>query len=286
MTTAMQKENKKTFWKKIKFKYKVLIVNSNTLEEVARLSISKLNGFSLVLFSALFIFLLASIIIIFTPLRNYLPGYVNSEVRSQIVTNKVYADSIADELAKQAAYIDNLKSILNGEAAADTVAAATAVTTGTKDTLPGPTQRELAFRQAYEDNEKYNLTSTMISQSRLNGLAFSRPIAGMVTTQFNPAKGNNGIDISTEASLNICALLDGTVVFTSYAAGRGYTAVVQHSNNLTSIYSGCATLLKSTGQTVKAGEAIAVTDDKPGDNLHLEVWHNGKPLDPNKYIAF
>ena len=282
----MQKGNNNTFWKKIKFKYKVLIVNSNTLEEVARLSISKLNGFSLILFSALLIFLLASIIIVFTPLRNYLPGYVNSEVRSQIVTNKVYADSIADELAKQAAYIDNLKKILGGEAATDTDSAMTTVATSVKDTLSGPTQRELDFRRAYEENEKYNLTSSMISQSRLNGLAFSRPVAGVTATPFDPAKGNNGIDIATEASLNICALLDGTVVLTTYTAGQGYTAVMQHSNNLTSIYSGCDILLKTTGQSVKSGEALAITRDKAGVNLHLEVWHNGKPLDPNKYIAF
>lgn len=55
--------------------------------------VSKLNGLS-VLLSVLFVlFLIASLIVAFTPLRNYLPGYMNSEIRAQVVENALRVDS-------------------------------------------------------------------------------------------------------------------------------------------------------------------------------------------------
>lgn len=278
----MQSANKKTLWKDIKFKYKILIINSNTLEEVARLSISKLNGLSLILFTSLVIFLFSSAIIIFTPLRNYLPGYVNSDVRSQIVSNKVYTDSITVELIKQSNYIENLRSVLSGNLDIDSIKTANSNTVTPKDTLMSPSQIELTFRENYESNEKYNLTSNMLSQTRFNGLNFSRPTYGLVVGRFIPGK-NNGIDIAIDNQQNICSILDGNIINTSKGI-NGYTVVVQHSNNLISIYGNCAAMLKEVGANVKSGEAIALSQDN--NNLHLELWYNGKPLDPNKYIAF
>ena len=71
----MKKKRRKAFWNNIKFKYRLTITNENTLEDIITLRVSKLNGLS-VLLSVLFVlFLIASLIVAFTPLRNYLPGY-------------------------------------------------------------------------------------------------------------------------------------------------------------------------------------------------------------------
>ena len=98
----MKKKGRKAFWRNIKFKYKLTVINENTLEEVIGIHVSKLNGFSVLLAACTVIFLLAAIIIVFTPLRNYLPGYMNSEVRSQVVTNALKADSLVEALERQA----------------------------------------------------------------------------------------------------------------------------------------------------------------------------------------
>lgn len=279
----MQKESKKTFWRNINFKYKVYVINSNKLEEVAKLSISKLNALSLVIFTSLLIFLISSAIIIFTPLRYYLPGYVNSEIRSQIVANKVYADSIANELIKQSAYIDNLREVMKGGLTIDSVKTSAPDVAGSKDTLMTPSPAEMAFRHNYENNEKYSLTNNIISQTRLNGVSFARPLYGTVAKPF--ATGHSGIDIAVDSPTNVCSVLDGTVVYTGHPTGEGYTIIIQHSNNVTSIYRDCERLLKESGMSVKSGDAIAITT--PGHrHLHLEIWHNGHPLDPTKYIAF
>ena len=68
-----KKKKSKAFWNNIKFKYKLTIINENTLEEVVGIHVSKLNGFSVLLSVLTILFLIASVIIAFTPLRNYLP---------------------------------------------------------------------------------------------------------------------------------------------------------------------------------------------------------------------
>ena len=83
MQTKKRKKSK-AFWNNIKFKYKLTIVNENTLEEVVGLHVSKLNGISVLLSVLTVLFVIASLIVAFTPLRNYLPGYMNSEIRAQL----------------------------------------------------------------------------------------------------------------------------------------------------------------------------------------------------------
>ena len=88
-----KKRRSRAFWKNFKFKYKLTVVNENTLEEIVGLRVSKLNGLSVLLSVLAVLFLIAACIIAFTPLRNYLPGYMNSEVRTQIVDNALRVDS-------------------------------------------------------------------------------------------------------------------------------------------------------------------------------------------------
>ena len=78
-----------------------------------------------------------------------------------------------------------------------------------------------------------------------------------------------------------------------YTANDGYTIAVQHKENLISVYRNCSRLLKEVGDKVYAGEVIASLGKggESSDNvlkpyLHFELWHRGKALDPNIYIAF
>ena len=103
---------RKRFWHNIKFKYKLTIVNESTLEEVVGLHVSKLNGLSVLLAVCVVLFVIVALIVSFTPLRNYLPGYMNSEVRKQIVDNALLADSLHRLLDRQNLYIMNIQDII------------------------------------------------------------------------------------------------------------------------------------------------------------------------------
>ena len=283
------KNKRKSFWKNFKFKYKLTITNENTLEEIVGIHVSKLNGVSVLLFAVTVIFLITSVIIAFTPLRNYLPGYMNSEVREQVVLNALRADSLQWVLERQRMYIMNIQDIISGNVKVDSVHSIDSLTVTRTEELVERTQAEDDFRKQYEETERYNLT-TIDNAPVMSGLIFFRPTRGMVSSDFDANKQHYGIDIAANPNESVLATLDGTVILATYTADTGYVIQVQHAQNLVSVYKHCGSLLKKVGDTVKAGEAIALvgnTGEKTtGPHLHFEIWNKGRSLDPTKYIVF
>jgi murein DD-endopeptidase MepM/ murein hydrolase activator NlpD len=283
------KNKRKAFWKNFKFKYKLTITNENTLEEIVGIHVSKLNGVSVLLSAVTVIFLIASLIIVFTPLRNYLPGYMNTEIREQVVTNALRADSLQWLLERQRLYIMNIQDIISGNIKVDSVHSMDSLTETRTEELMERTQAEEEFRKQYEETERYNLT-TMDNAQAVSGLIFFRPTRGMVSSGFDANHKHFGIDIAASPNESVLATLDGTVILATYTADTGYVIQVQHSQNLVSVYKHCGSLLKKVGDSVKAGEAIALvgnTGEKTtGPHLHFEIWNRGRALDPSNYIVF
>ena len=283
------KNKRKAFWKNFKFKYKLTITNENTLEEIVGIHVSKLNGVSVLLSAVTVIFLIASLIIVFTPLRNYLPGYMNTEVREQVVTNALRADSLQWLMERQRMYIMNIQDIISGNVKTDSIHSIDSLTVVRSEELMERTQAEDEFRKLYEENERYNLT-TIDNAPAVTGLIFFRPTRGMNSSGFDANQKHYGIDIAASPNESVLSTLDGTVILPTYTADTGYVIQVQHNQNLVSVYKHCGSLLKKVGDTVKAGEAIALvgnTGEKTtGPHLHFEVWNKGRALDPTKYIVF
>ena len=283
------KNKRKAFWKNFKFKYKLTITNENTLEEIVGIHVSKLNGVSVLLSAVTVIFLIASLIIVFTPLRNYLPGYMNTEIREQVVNNALRADSLQWLLERQRMYIMNIQDIISGNIKVDSVHTIDSLTETRTEEQMERTQAEEEFRKQYEETERYNLT-TIDNAQAITGLIFFRPTRGMVSSGFDANQKHFGIDIAASPNESVLATLDGTVILATYTADTGYVIQVQHSQNLISVYKHCGSLLKKVGDSVKAGEAIALvgnTGEKTtGPHLHFEIWNRGRALDPSKYIVF
>ena len=285
----VKKKRHKAFWSNIKFKYKLTIINENTLEEVVGLRVSKLNGISVLLSVLTVLFLVASVIIAFTPLRNYLPGYMNSEIRAQVVENALRVDSLQQLVDRQNLYIMNIQDIFSGTIRVDTVHNMDSLTTVREDSLMERTQREAEFRKQYEETEKYNLTS-ITARPDIEGLIFYRPTRGMITDKFDAEKKHFGTDIAANPNESVLATLDGTVILSTYTAETGYLIEVQHNQDFVSVSKHCGSLLKREGDTVKGGEAIALVGNSgtltTGPHLHFELWHRGRPVNPEKYIVF
>ena len=283
------KNKRKAFWRNFKFKYKLTITNEDTLEEIVGIHVSKLNGVSVLLSAVTVIFLITAVIIAFTPLKNYLPGYMNKEVREQVVTNALRADSLQWLMERQRMYIMNIQDIVSGSVKADSVHSIDSLTVVRSEELMERTQAEDEFRKLYEESERYNLTSLDNAQA-ITGLMFVRPTRGMLTSMFDANKKHFGVDVAASPNESVLATLDGTVVLATYTADTGYLIQVQHAQNLVSVYKHCGSLLKQVGDVVKAGEAIALvgnTGEKTtGPHLHFEIWNRGRALDPTKYIVF
>ena len=296
MTANKKKKRRKAFWSNIKFKYRLTITNENTLEDIVTLRVSKLNGISVLLSVLTVLFLIASLIVAFTPLRNYLPGYMNSEIRAQVVENALRVDSLQQLVDRQNLYIMNIQDIFQGRIKADTVHSIDSLTTVREDSLMERTQREAEFRKQYEETEKYNLTS-ITSRPEVDGLIFYRPTRGMISSPFNAEKKHPArleqrgeTDIAANPGESVLATLDGTVILSTYTAETGYLIEVQHNQDFVSVYKHCGSLLKREGDTVKGGEAIALVGNTgqltTGPHLHFELWHKGRAVNPELYIVF
>ena len=283
----MKKKGRKAFWRNFKFKYKLTIINENTLEEVVGIHVSKLNGLSVLLSACTVIFLVAATIIAFTPLRNYLPGYMNTEVREQIVTTALRADSLQQALDRQNRYVMNIQDIFAGKVKADTVQSIDSLTNLRAEQLMERSQEEEAFIQQYEETERYNLR-TISGEREVSGLIFYRPTRGLMSANFNPDQKHFGVDLTANPNESILAVLDGTVVFAAYTAETGYVIQIQHSQNFVSIYKHCGTLMKHQGDKVKGGDVIALIGrgHKEKPHLHFELWYKGTPVNPGKYVVF
>ncbi|MBM6780470.1 M23 family metallopeptidase [Bacteroides mediterraneensis] len=284
----MRKKGRKAFWKNIKFKYKLTIINENTLEEVVGIHVSKLNGFSVLLAACTVIFLLAAIILVFTPLRNYLPGYMNSEVRSQVVTNALKADSLVEALDRQNQYIMNIQDIFSGKVSVDTVQSIDSLTTIRTNELMNRSKEEDDFRRKYEARQKAE--SAAEEDHKLSDLLFFRPTKGIVMKDFAPSRQHYGVDMAAVMDESIVAAMDGKVMMVVQTADKGFLIQIQHEQNFISVYKHCGTPRKKEGDRVKGGEVIALagTEDegKHVSYVHFELWHEGTPIDPAKYVVF
>lgn len=285
----VRKKRRKPFWHNFKFKYKLTIINENTLEEVVGLHVSKLNGVSVLLTVFTLLFIIVALIVSFTPLRNYLPGYLNSDVREQIVNNALRADSLQQLVERQNLYIMNIQDIFKGEVKVDSVHSLDSLTVVRSEELMERTAQEEEFRKQFEESEKYNLTNIQ-AEPDVDGLIFYRPTRGLLSSNFNPDERHFGVDIAANPNESVLATLDGTVVFGGYTAETGYVIEIQHNRDFISVYKHCGSLLKQTGDKVKAGEVIALVGNTgaqtTGPHLHFELWRKGEALNPEKYIVF
>ena len=116
-----KKQGFKSFWSRVRFKYKLTFINEDTLEEVWTFRLSQLSAFAVLLVFAFALVSVTAFIIIKTPIRNYLPGYLDVEVRKEIVQNALRADSLERMLEIQHVYLENVARIIGGEVPLDSI---------------------------------------------------------------------------------------------------------------------------------------------------------------------
>lgn len=108
--------------KRLRNRYRLVVMNDDTYEEVVTFKLSRLSVY--IGLSTIFVVLigLTVALIIFTPLKYYIPGYDDLRVGREYRQMKYRVDSLEKEVNFQARYIDNIKKVLNGDvnAALDT----------------------------------------------------------------------------------------------------------------------------------------------------------------------
>jgi len=286
-----KRSNKGGFFRKLKHKYRLSIYRDETYEEVLNFRLSRLNVMSWGgLLSLIFLIIILSIIL-YTPVREFIPGYPDEHTILHSVLNKQRLDSLEVELERRDLYIQNLNQIISGEEpeSYDNIVD----TTRNYDdiTFTRSVEDSIMRAQFLQDN-KFSVDgggrSTTISG--LSQVYFFPPVKGLVTNSFNTVANHYGTDVVAAANEIVKSTLDGTVIMASWTLETGWVIQIQHSNNLISVYKHNAELLKRVGDYVNVGEAIAIIGNSgeltTGPHLHFELWFNGVPLNPEDYISF
>lgn len=284
-------EDKKKLKKKLTNKYRLVVMNEDTFEEKASFTLSRLNVITFVGSLGLFLIVITTYLIAFTPLREYIPGYADVETKKEVRRLVAKADSLEGELRSKAFYIENIKNIIEGKGLIEEYK---------QDVDPAKDYKNIQFKHSPEDSalraqvaqeDQFNIVkSELAASSGISSFSFFTPLKGEVTSRFDLSDKHYGTDIVTARNEPIKATLDGVVVFASWTNDTGYVIALQHSNNIVSLYKHNSVLLKKVGNTVKAGEVIAIVGNSgeltTGPHLHFELWYQGKPINPEDYIVF
>jgi murein DD-endopeptidase MepM/ murein hydrolase activator NlpD len=270
--------------------YRIVIFNDLNLHIIKQIRFSARTLVLGVVGAVVAIIIGVTILIAFTPLREYIPGYPSGKLRQRLIQNELITDSLKEKINLNERYFRDLRAMLSGESTMDTIAK--------RDSFVRPNLNQLKhinhdslFREDLEQ-EQFNLHLTAGS-TRKGGLAsllFFPPVKGMVTGKQDIVGGHYGVDIVAKPNARISSALDGTVIFSDWTMEAGYVIVLQHDQNIVTSYKHNSELLKRQGEKVKAGEVIAIMGntgkETTGPHLHFEIWMNGNPINPEDYISF
>jgi murein DD-endopeptidase MepM/ murein hydrolase activator NlpD len=290
---AEQKERRRLI-RRLKSHFRLVILNEDTLEEKASFKLRPLNVFVATGLTVILLIVLTTILIAFTGLREYIPGYADVKMKRQMYNLVKQADSLQIALNRRELYLQNIKDIINGQVGNEPKDKRPEQNQSSKfDTIKSlkKSPEDAALRKEIENTDNYSLgVSSKEAASGISSFLFFPPIKGTVTSRYNTNAKHYGIDIVGRPNEAIKATLDGTVLLANFTSETGWTIGIQHGNNLFSLYKHNSALLKKVGDYVKAGDPIAIIGNSgeltTGSHLHFELWYNGSAIDPQKYISF
>ncbi|MDR2791160.1 MAG: M23 family metallopeptidase [Tannerellaceae bacterium] len=287
-TSQRGEKQKNSFWKRLKFKYKLSFFNEGALEEVWSFRLSLLSAIGTIAVFAAFLIAVTALLITQTPIRNFLPGYLDVEIRQEIVENVMRTDSLEHQLDVQSRYLENIVGILSGATTVDSVRQIDTLSHTADYNIPRG-EKESDFVRRFEEEEKYSVSGKSVATGA-DGQFFYRPVRGSISQAFAPEEGHFGIDLVSSPRESVLATQAGTVVYSGYDPKYGNVIQLQHKNGFLSVYKHNDVLLKETGDQVWAGEAIALIGNTgnltTGAHLHFELWFRAQPLNPIEYIPF
>lgn len=288
---------------KMRDKYRLVIMNDDTFEEVTSLKLTPLSvyvGLSTMIVGTA---ILVTMLIIWTPLKRYIPGYGDFTRDSEIAALTGKVANLEYEIEATRRYNENIRNILTGNLEGMTEAAVKkqGQPENPADTMPKDVDRipeDEKLRSAVAtgtftaDPKIPTVVLSSISSSNipLEQLSFMPPVSGEITAKFDLSKNHFGLDVAAPKNTAVKAATEGSVISAGYTVETGYSIAVQHPNNVVTIYKHNSVLLRREGDNVKTGEAIAIIgnsgENTSGPHLHFELWHKGRAVDPELYINF
>lgn len=292
-----KKERKKVKWTdRLRTKYRLVFMTDDTLEERLTFRLSRLNVFIALGTLTIVLIILTTFLIAFTPLREYIPGYTNVGLQKKLYKLQIKTDSIERALKVKDRFLENIRDVINGKNLTEDRPIPKDTSKRYSDIKITRSMEDSILRAEVDNQAKYslykveNMEAASKRKSSIGGVLFFTPLKGVVTNDFNSVSKHFGIDIVAGQDATIKAVLDGTVIFSNWTLQTGYVITIQHQQNIISVYKHNSALLKKEGESVRAGDPIAIIGQtgelSTGPHLHFELWNEGSPVNPRDYITF
>ncbi len=287
-------KSKKTLSDWLSNRYLLILRNEENFAERTTISFTyaKLIVFSVSIF---LIVLMISLYLVTTILSAWLdPRHAEVEANRQLIELSQEVDSLALEISRKDMFIESFRRLASGEVANDTLntleaSAGRPVASGKELEMEDLPAIDSALRSEFEGSLLYDRVASGNS-SEMQEIFFFSPIEGLVSAPFDSKIEHYGVDIVAKQNEPVKAVADGTVLLSSWTQKEGYVLALQHRTNLVSVYKHNSALLKKTGEFVRAGEVISIIGNSgeltTGPHLHLELWYNGNPVNPEEFVSF
>lgn len=284
------RKKEKKFTKKLLHKYRMVVLNEDTFEERFAIKLTRLNVFVIVSLSSILLIAGTIILIAFTPLREYIPGYSSAKLKKQATELSFKTDSLKQVIDVNEKYFASIKRVLTGDVKTvefnkDSIL--DAFNDEVADLTIKPTKQDSLLREKVDKEDKYNFFESAISPSNF---VLYPPVNGNISEGYNVKEKHYAVDIIVAKDTPVKATADGTVIFAEWTSETGYVVIIEHSYELISVYKHNTSLTKEQGDIVKAGEVIALSGStgeySTGPHLHFELWSKGYPINPTNFIDF
>ena len=287
-------KNKKRFTK-LRYKYRLVLMNEDNFEHRLSFRLSRLNAFSILALISVFWIAVIIYALAFTSLREYIPGFTDNSIQPQLYSLNQTLDSLETRLHENDLYLKNIKRILSGEDFSEADSSDINQLSDYNNITNKKTKDDSLLRLELENMGKYNIyyheTEDIYNVSFSKGpKVFFAPITGIITNSFNSTANHFGIDIVAKRNDAVKSIDDGIVILAEWTINTGHIIAIQHSGNMISIYKHNSSLLKKSGEYVNAGDLISIIgnsgEQSTGPHLHFELWVDGSAVDPLSYISF
>ncbi len=285
----------KRIFSNVNHKYKFVVTDELTYEDMLTFRLSRMNLFMLIGFVTIFAVSITIFFIWITPLKEFIPGYASVDKVYQVYINQARIDSLRLRYDQEVVYRENFyKRILLGEDLynTDTILPARNAEIDYNNIPDVKSDREKQLRKKWDNVNDYDLVySNNQGVSRgIGQFVFYTPVRGTITNGFDALESHFGVDIVCKNNETIKSTLDGRIIFSEWTYQGGYVITIQHDDDLISIYKHNSTLLKKQGDIVKAGDPIAIVGNTgnltSGQHLHFELWYKNNAVNPSNFITF
>ena len=290
MNTVKNKKQKKNSINKLTRSYKVVVSSEDTFEERFSFSTNKFNVFLVLSLYSIILIAFTISVVFFTQIREMVPGYSSSDLLTQAIYLTKKTDSLENELELNNTFYKSIENVLSGKTEQiiykDTLALSNekdnidfqAVLTNAEDSI---------LRKYVEEEDKFNLTKNeLVIENKM----FVSPVKGQITQKFDPLNNHFALDILVDTGTPVKSILEGKVIFSEWSVDTGHVLIIDHGDNIISVYKHNSKVLKTQNNFVKAGEVIAYSGNQgtlsTGPHLHFELWKNGTPINPEPLFNF